>query len=217
MDSDYWESYYARSLQRRGGSLRSEDCYCDPDSLMPLLPIHHGQGQALLVGSGTSELPQRLVEKGWKSIWEMSTHDLPGSVAYLLKLRGGALDVQTFPCWASIIDLSAESVHLRVSLTAEQRRSLQLSTDGHVARVQRPETDEVFELSLPWHQLIQSSEVLIWCRMRRDMACENSGLRESFGHNTWKEWMKETAFSRRAKFPTTAWRVTTCTGWSADE
>ncbi|CAK9067701.1 unnamed protein product [Durusdinium trenchii] len=249
MDSDYWESYYARSLQRRGGSLRSEDCYCDPDSLMPLLPIHHGQGQALLVGSGTSELPQRLVEKGWKvwamdvspscvawmeklqpkvewccadafalpeswsntfdlvldkgllgpkasedpcgmalgqllaqyrrvlqpgghtlivslaplnsfrawpepaveSIWEMSTHDLPGSVAYLLKLRGGALDVQTFPCWASIIDLSAESVHLRVSLTAEQRRSLQLSTDGHVARVQRPETDEVFELSLPWH------------------------------------------------------------------
>ncbi|CAK9017611.1 Catalytic [Durusdinium trenchii] len=128
MDSDYWESYYARSLQRRGGSLRSEDCYCDPDSLMPLLPIHHavvGDGSdlhqssdedrqspkddlvnlqyriaywcehikigklvnfdlALLVGSGTSELPQRLVEKGWK-VWAMDVS--PSCVAWMEKLQ----------------------------------------------------------------------------------------------------------------------------------
>lgn len=62
------------------------------------------------------------------------------------------------------------------------------------------------------HQLNHSSEVLIWCKARRDMVLEDSSPRVRFGHDSWKESMKETAFSRRAKFPTIGERASTPTG-----
>ncbi|CAJ1416887.1 unnamed protein product [Effrenium voratum] len=65
-----WESYYARSLARRG-SLRPEDCYCPPAPLLgllqTLLPASGASGASagpvLLVGAGASELPALLAEE----------------------------------------------------------------------------------------------------------------------------------------------------------
>ena len=54
-DRDYWESYYLRSLRRRG-ELRSEDCYCPAERLLPLLGHVTKDMQALVVGAGTSEI-----------------------------------------------------------------------------------------------------------------------------------------------------------------
>lgn len=59
-DYDYWESYYSRSLLRRG-RLRVEDCYCSAEELLPLLSGARGAA-ALVVGSGSSEVPRRLLE-----------------------------------------------------------------------------------------------------------------------------------------------------------
>lgn len=42
MDSEYWENYYSRALQRRG-LLRGEDCYCTAEVLMQLLPDLGGE------------------------------------------------------------------------------------------------------------------------------------------------------------------------------
>lgn len=69
-DEGYWETYYLRSLQRRGGVLRREDCYCRCDELLPLLaqtlPGLATAVTVLVVAAGTSEVPQVLAMEGMK-------------------------------------------------------------------------------------------------------------------------------------------------------
>ena len=69
-DEGYWETYYLRSLQRRGGVLRREDCYCRCDELLPLLaetlPVLATAVTVLVVAAGTSEVPQVLAMEGMK-------------------------------------------------------------------------------------------------------------------------------------------------------
>lgn len=65
------------------------------------------------------------------------------------------------------------------------------------------------------HQLNHSSEVLIWCKARRlSMASAPVELtsRARFGQQSWREFMKETAFDRRAKFPQIGERSSTPSG-----
>ena len=65
-DEGYWETYYARSLQRRG-DLRREDCYCRCDQLLPLLAtLPAVAAEVLVVAAGTSEVPEVLAMKGMK-------------------------------------------------------------------------------------------------------------------------------------------------------
>ena len=70
-DEGYWETYYLRSLQRRGGVLRREDCYCRCDELLPLLAetlpaVLATAVTVLVVAAGTSEVPQVLAMEGMK-------------------------------------------------------------------------------------------------------------------------------------------------------
>lgn len=62
-DERYWETYYARSLQRRG-VLRREDCYCRCEELRPLLAT--ATETVLVVAAGTSEVPEMLAMDGMK-------------------------------------------------------------------------------------------------------------------------------------------------------
>lgn len=63
----YWEQYYARSVARRG-SLRTEDCYCESQELFSFLAargyLPRAGSKALVVGSGTSDLPSCLAAAG---------------------------------------------------------------------------------------------------------------------------------------------------------
>jgi len=61
--ADYWEKYYARSLARKG-KLSSEDCYCSPEQLKEFLLVQRLplEGDVLVVGTGTSDLPALLAE-----------------------------------------------------------------------------------------------------------------------------------------------------------
>mmetsp|Transcript_27551 Transcript_27551/g.91432 ORF Transcript_27551/g.91432 Transcript_27551/m.91432 type:complete len:446 (+) Transcript_27551:154-1491(+) len=63
---DYWERYYSRSIARRG-DLRNEDCYCSSSELECFLRATgfvpatlEARFHILVVGSGTSRLPQQL-------------------------------------------------------------------------------------------------------------------------------------------------------------
>ena len=103
-ERDYWESYYLRSLRRRG-ELRREDCYCCAEQLLPLLGSVRKEMQALVVGAGTSELPELLAEH-----LEVSAVDVsPCCVAEMAansRVRWSLGDAMELPkAWAEHFDL----------------------------------------------------------------------------------------------------------------
>ena len=70
---EYWEKYYARSLARKG-KLSQEDCYCSPRQLSEFLLKHDLplEGDVLVVGSGTSELPAILAKRATVTALDVS-------------------------------------------------------------------------------------------------------------------------------------------------